>query len=198
MRCIVNGWCLFCLWMFLCLLQVNNLVVFFWACVSVLPWDLRVLLDVLLSSNKSFIHYSDIVSGVNFSPFAIETSGVGGEHALDLITEIGRRIADVTQPRSAMFLRQRILVAVQHSNIHDRGLDRIFPRGAKPSCPYLPSPPLPSPPLICPYFPPLQQPFPSSPLPCKWGVRGTPRKILKCYIAVGEFSPFFARDWVCG
>jgi len=29
MRYIVNGWCLFCLYVFLCLLQVNNLLVFF-------------------------------------------------------------------------------------------------------------------------------------------------------------------------
>jgi len=28
------------------------------SCVSVLPWDLRVLLDALLSSNESFIHSS--------------------------------------------------------------------------------------------------------------------------------------------
>jgi len=45
--------------------------------------------------------YSDIVSGVDFSPFAIETSEVWGEHALDLVTEIGRRIAAVTHdPRT--------------------------------------------------------------------------------------------------
>jgi len=55
-----------------------------------------------------------------------------------------------------------------------RGVDRIFPQGegAKPYV--LPSPPLPSP------------------------VSGGPRKILKFYIAVGEFSPIFlARNWVC-
>jgi len=40
--------------------------------------------------------YSDIVSCVDFSPFAIETSGVGREHALNLVTEIGRCIAAVT------------------------------------------------------------------------------------------------------
>jgi len=43
------GTCSVCIY-FICLLQVNNLLVLFWACVSVLPnWDLRVLLDVLLS-----------------------------------------------------------------------------------------------------------------------------------------------------
>jgi len=36
---------------------------FFGACVSVLPWDLRVLLDVLLSSNKSFVHSYYFIGG---------------------------------------------------------------------------------------------------------------------------------------
>jgi len=58
--------------------------------------------------------YSDIVPGVNFSPFAVKTSGVWGEHALDLVTEISRRIAAATHdPRSPMFLRQPLSVAVQ-------------------------------------------------------------------------------------
>ena len=61
--------------------------------------------------------YSDIVVGVDFVPVAIETSGVWGEQALELITEIGRRIAAVTyEPRSTSFLRQRISVAVQRGN----------------------------------------------------------------------------------
>jgi len=41
--------------------------------------------------------YYDIVSGVDFSPFATETSGVWGEHALDLVTEIGRHKAAMTR-----------------------------------------------------------------------------------------------------
>jgi len=44
---------------FICLLKVNNLQVFcfFGACVSVLSWDLRVLLDVLCCPiNHSFNH----------------------------------------------------------------------------------------------------------------------------------------------
>jgi len=37
----------------------------FWVCVSVLSWDLRVLLDVLLSSNESFIIIIIII--INFT-----------------------------------------------------------------------------------------------------------------------------------
>jgi len=61
--------------------------------------------------------YGDIITGVDFVPFAIETSGVWGEEALNLVAEIGRRISDVTHdPRSTSFLRQRISVAVQRGN----------------------------------------------------------------------------------
>ena len=37
--------------------------------------------------------YSYMILGVDFVPFAIETSGVWGEEALRLVTEIGRRTA---------------------------------------------------------------------------------------------------------
>jgi len=61
---------------------------------------------------------NDSVSVVDFSPFAIETSGVCGEHALDLVTEIGRRIAAVPHdPWSTMFHRQRMSVTVQRGNV---------------------------------------------------------------------------------
>ena len=61
--------------------------------------------------------YSDIIAGVDFVPFAIETSGVWGEKALDMTKEVGRRLKDVTnEPRSTTFLRQRLSVAVQRGN----------------------------------------------------------------------------------
>ena len=48
---------------------------------------------------------------------AIETSGTWGEQASDLVREIGRRIAAVEhEPRSTVFLRQRISVAIQRDN----------------------------------------------------------------------------------
>ncbi|HSN23572.1 MAG TPA: hypothetical protein VLS45_05305 [Methylomicrobium sp.] len=61
--------------------------------------------------------YADIIAGVDFVPFAVETSGVWGEQAVSLVKEIGRRICTVThEPRSTSYLRQRIAVAVQRGN----------------------------------------------------------------------------------
>ena len=61
--------------------------------------------------------YSDIIAGVDFVPFVIETSGVWGEQAVILVKEIGRRIAEVNhEPRSTSFLRQRLSLAVQRGN----------------------------------------------------------------------------------
>ena len=61
--------------------------------------------------------YEDLIAGVDFVQFAIETSGVWGEQAMELVTEIGRRIAEVNHdPRSASILRQRVSMAVQRGN----------------------------------------------------------------------------------
>jgi len=56
--------------------------------------------------NKSRM-YADIIAGVDFIPFAIEPSGVWGVQALELVSEIGRRLTSTThEPRSTTFLRQ--------------------------------------------------------------------------------------------
>jgi hypothetical protein len=69
------------------------------------------------AEQKKYLKYGDMSSAVDFVPVAIETSGVWGEEALNLVTEIGRRIAELTHdPRSTAFLRQRISVAVQRGN----------------------------------------------------------------------------------
>ena len=61
--------------------------------------------------------YADITTGVDFVPVAIVTSGTWGEQAIDLVKEIGRRIAEAThEPRSTAFLRQRLSIAVQRGN----------------------------------------------------------------------------------
>lgn len=61
--------------------------------------------------------YADIVAGVDFVPFVIETSGVWGEQAMTLVNEVGRRLAEVSHElRSTTFLRQRLSVAVQRGN----------------------------------------------------------------------------------
>jgi len=69
------------------------------------------------AETKKTQKYADIIAGVDFSPVAIETSGVWGEQALILVKEIGRRIAAIThEPRATTFLRQRLSVAVQRGN----------------------------------------------------------------------------------
>jgi len=64
--------------------------------------------------------YADVIAGVDFITFAIETSGVSGVQALELVSEIGRRLTSTThEPRSTTFLRQRwqrISVAVMRGN----------------------------------------------------------------------------------
>jgi hypothetical protein len=61
--------------------------------------------------------YADIQYGIDFVPIAIETSGAWGPQGMSLISEIGKRIAVVTnEPRSATFLRQRLSIALQKGN----------------------------------------------------------------------------------
>ena len=61
--------------------------------------------------------YADIIIGVNFIPVAIETSETWGAQGFDLIRVIGRRIVEMThEPRSTLFLRQRLSVAIQRGN----------------------------------------------------------------------------------
>ena len=61
--------------------------------------------------------YHDIISGVDFVPVAIETSGAWGQQAITLINEIGRRIASTTYDnRATSFLRLRLSIAIQRGN----------------------------------------------------------------------------------
>ena len=62
--------------------------------------------------------YQEICSGVDFIPVAIETTGVWGQQAMEIVSEIGHKLAEVNHdPRSVcLFLRQRIPVAVQRGN----------------------------------------------------------------------------------
>ena len=43
------------------------------------------------------VKYADIIAGVDFVSFVIETSGVWGEQALVLVTEVGRRMAELSK-----------------------------------------------------------------------------------------------------
>jgi hypothetical protein len=63
--------------------------------------------------------YADIISGVDLVPVTIETSGVWGEQAIELVKEIGRRIAAFTHElQSITFLQQRLSIAVQRGNAY--------------------------------------------------------------------------------
>ena len=69
------------------------------------------------AETKKHRKYSDIITGVDFVPVAIETSGVWGEQAMKLVKEVGRRITAATHDkRSTAFLRQRLSVGVQRGN----------------------------------------------------------------------------------
>ena len=66
---------------------------------------------------KKKTKYSSIIGGVDFVPVAIETSGVWGEDARMLVTDLGRRLTAINKDnRSTSFLRQRISVAIQRGN----------------------------------------------------------------------------------
>jgi len=66
---------------------------------------------------KKLHKYQDISTSVDFIPIAIESSGVWGQHAMELVSEIGRRLNEVShEPRSTSFLRHRLAVAVQRGN----------------------------------------------------------------------------------
>jgi len=61
--------------------------------------------------------YSALANIHIFFPVAIETSGVMDQLAVDLVSEIGRRISSVIEhTREATFLFQRLSVALQRGN----------------------------------------------------------------------------------
>src|SRR5882757_7629052 len=61
--------------------------------------------------------YSDLLPSHVFVPVAIEILGVWGPSATSLVAEIGRRLVISSgDPRSCMFLRQRIGMAMQRGN----------------------------------------------------------------------------------
>jgi len=69
------------------------------------------------AEEKKKSKYSCLPSLYDFTPIAVETFGAVGESAMDFLEELGRRIARTTaEPRSFMFLMQRLSVAVQRGN----------------------------------------------------------------------------------
>ena len=69
------------------------------------------------SENRKRTKYRFLENNYIFCPFAVETLGTFGEAALNLVKDLGKRIRDVTgEPRSRLFLTQRISVAIQRGN----------------------------------------------------------------------------------
>jgi hypothetical protein len=61
--------------------------------------------------------YSLLSVAHTFVPIAVETFGAWGPEASAFVTELGRRISLLSgEPRSTMFLRQRIDIALQRGN----------------------------------------------------------------------------------
>ena len=61
--------------------------------------------------------YPDLVRNYRFEPVAIETSGVFGSSASNIVNEIGRRISEKTgEKRELLWLKQRLNIAIQRGN----------------------------------------------------------------------------------
>ena len=61
--------------------------------------------------------YPDMVRNYKFEPIAIETSGVYGPSTKIIIQEIGNRISQKSgDKREAMWLKQRLSIAIQRGN----------------------------------------------------------------------------------
>jgi len=61
--------------------------------------------------------YAPLLAAHDFVPVAIETLGVWGPQAADLVSSLGKIIANVTgELRSGAFLKQRLSLAVQRGN----------------------------------------------------------------------------------
>ena len=70
-----------------------------------------------LAEDRKVDKYRDLPRSPLFCPLSIETMGAMGPRSLDLVREVGRRIAMETgEPRSTDFLLQRLSVAVQRGN----------------------------------------------------------------------------------
>ena len=68
------------------------------------------------AAHKS-LKYSDLLHSHRFIPVGVETMGVWGPGALELVTELGKCLAVSSgDRRSPLFLRQRIAMDVQRGN----------------------------------------------------------------------------------
>ena len=62
-------------------------------------------------------HYQTLTDRYRFTPISLETTGVYGKDTEKFVTELGRRLKRTTgDPREAMWLRQRLSVAIVRGN----------------------------------------------------------------------------------
>ena len=62
--------------------------------------------------------YANIAQTYIFTPIAIETTGAMNHQASELITQIGRRITEVTgEVKESIYLFQQVSVALQRGNM---------------------------------------------------------------------------------
>jgi len=104
-----------------------------WACGHCLLWDFTCPDTLALShvyesslaagsaaseaESRKSAKYSELSVVHTFVPIAVETFGAWGPEAIAFVSELGRRISAVTgEPRSTLFLRQRIDIALQRGN----------------------------------------------------------------------------------
>ena len=61
--------------------------------------------------------YRDLEGNYLFTPLGFETIGQWGDSTITFVEKLGSRLAHVSgEPRSTMFLRQRLSVAIQRGN----------------------------------------------------------------------------------
>ena len=66
---------------------------------------------------SKFAKYATLLPTHEVIPIAIETLGTWGQEAWEITADLGSRLASVTkEPRSTVFLRQRISIAIQRGN----------------------------------------------------------------------------------
>jgi len=104
-----------------------------WSSGKPLTWDVTVATTLaesyLMSSSRSAgaaaenaavrksDKYSNIPSSYIFQPIALETLGPINSSAVEILSEVGRRIAQVSgEPRATKFLFQRLSVTLQRFN----------------------------------------------------------------------------------
>ena len=69
------------------------------------------------AEERKSVKYSDLAQNYVFTPLGFETMGHWGPSTVNFVQELGRLLAQATgEPRSTVFLRQRMSIAIQRGN----------------------------------------------------------------------------------